>query len=113
MARELIGADEDREGPLSLELRIERREGMSGTIGLRAERARLISFSGWLGLAEAIDVLRSEAGHPKPTPKQLGGAEEGRRSRPSAGSSRTSTPELGSQANSGAGSTGFSKGPSS
>lgn len=64
MATEDSGTVNGAEGPLELDLRIEPGEGLSGTVAPRRDRAPATSFSGWLGLAEAIDVLRREAGHP-------------------------------------------------
>jgi hypothetical protein len=69
MGTEHIGAGEGAEGALELDLSIEPREGLSGTVAPRGDQARVTRFSGWLGLAEAIDVMRREAGHPQASPK--------------------------------------------
>jgi hypothetical protein len=74
MRTEHTGAGEAEEGPLELDLKIERRQGLSGTVARKNER-QATSFSGWLGLAEAIDVLRRKAGHPQAPPRQPGAAE--------------------------------------
>lgn len=77
MATEDTGAAKGAKGPLELDLRIEPGAGLSGTVAPRSDRAPVTSFSGWLGLAEAIDVLRREAGHPLASPKRPGAAEGG------------------------------------
>ncbi len=74
MARERTGPARAKGGPLELDLRIEARQGLAGTLA-RKDQGRETSFSGWLGLAEAIDELRREAGHPEAS-KQLGAEPE-------------------------------------
>jgi hypothetical protein len=74
MTRQGTGPARAKEGPLELDLRIEAREGLAGTLS-RKDQAKVTSFWGWLGLAEAIDELRREAGHPDAS-KQLGAEPE-------------------------------------
>lgn len=74
MSRQRTGPARAKEGPLELDLRIEAGEGLAGTLARRDE-GRATSFSGWLGLAEAIDELRRKAGHPEAS-KQLGAEPE-------------------------------------
>lgn len=64
MARDAIGPGEGEEAPsgdeLRLELVIEPGEGLGGS--LAATDGRRLAFSGWLGLAGAIDTLREGFG---------------------------------------------------